>query len=502
MPVSHRLDRLRMLTGGADPWVPVVALVALATYALHGFAGVLSRDLALYGYAGQQVTDGVPPYVAVLNRAGPLAHLLPALGVVGARWGGFDELLGMRILFLLVSVACVCLVFVLGRDLFSSRLVGAASAATFLTFQGFIEMASNGPREKTPMLLFTLCALWAVTRRRWFTAGLFVSVATLVLQVGFFVPMTAAVVAALLVPGGRRLVALARICLGGVVPALVAVASFAVAGALRELLDAFLLINLRYSVAAPLLRDPGAAWSELTAGFGGSVWLLLLGLASICLLSLTRARAAARSDDPAPASIAALGAAAAVGIVWLLRDYDSWPDAFPLLPLAALGVGGALATFVTRLSRRGATTLLTSWTVLAVAAALLYSVGERDDRLVEQRRSVRAVLAVVPDATLLSIEAPQPLVLAGRTNPVRHQMFSSGLNRYVEDTWPGGFAGFQDTVLGGRPTLIAINRPKIRYWRSALAADYERVGRAPGWAWFARTSLGADVVADLRRLHR
>ena len=36
------------------------------------------------------------------------------------------------------------------------------------------------------MTLFIAVALWAVAKRRWFTAGLFVSLATLCLQIAFF----------------------------------------------------------------------------------------------------------------------------------------------------------------------------------------------------------------------------------------------------------------------------------------------------------------------------
>ena len=51
----------------------------MVVYTLRGFHGVLTRDLGVYSYAGQQVADGVPPYLGSLNRAGPLAHVLPGL---------------------------------------------------------------------------------------------------------------------------------------------------------------------------------------------------------------------------------------------------------------------------------------------------------------------------------------------------------------------------------------------------------------------------------------
>ena len=103
-----------------DPLVFAVGGVALLTYALHGFNGMLTRDLAVYSYAGQQVAEGVPPYLGILNRAGPLAHVIPGIGVVIARIGGFDDLFTLRLLFLAIATLCVCAVYVLGRDVFAS----------------------------------------------------------------------------------------------------------------------------------------------------------------------------------------------------------------------------------------------------------------------------------------------------------------------------------------------------------------------------------------------
>ena len=111
------VSRLRAV----DPLVPVVAGVSLVVYVLHGFQGMLTRDLGIYSYAGQQVADGVPPYLGVLNRAGPLAHVLPGVGALVARLGGLDDVITMRVLFMLMATAAVCVSYLLGRDLFRSR---------------------------------------------------------------------------------------------------------------------------------------------------------------------------------------------------------------------------------------------------------------------------------------------------------------------------------------------------------------------------------------------
>ncbi len=95
------VSRLR----GIDPLVPAVAVVSLVVYVLHGFHGMLTRDLGIYSYAGQQVADGVPPYLGVLNRAGPLAHVLPGVGALVARLGGLDDVITMLVIFMMMATA-------------------------------------------------------------------------------------------------------------------------------------------------------------------------------------------------------------------------------------------------------------------------------------------------------------------------------------------------------------------------------------------------------------
>ncbi|MET1059876.1 MAG: glycosyltransferase family 39 protein [Nocardioides sp.] len=474
-----------------DPYSGVVGLVSLAVFALHGTDGILSRDLGIYAYAGQQVADGVPPYVGVLNRAGPLAHLLPGLGAALARLMGMDDLLGIRLLFLLMAVGCVVLVHLLGRDLFGSPWAGVASAAAFLSFSGFIVFASSGPREKTPMLLFLLLALLAAGRRRWLVAGFLLGLATLVLQIILTVGAPALVVAALLGEHGRgRLTACLRVAAGGATALAVAVLYFVVVGHLHDFVEGFVTINATYTQAGPW----GAGdWARVVRGYGASTAILVGGLVALPVLAV----GAHRRSDPATPMLVGLTVGAVTGVAWMARDFDSWPDVFPVLPLAALGAGGIVTALARRLDHRRGIALTVAWSLVATGLALTFSLGERDDRLVAQRRSVDAVLAVLPDATIVSLQAPQPLVLAGRRNPTRHQMFSNGLADYVDDTWPGGLPGFQQQILDTRPDLIAIGTPGNKQWRRAMGVDYTRVGRAPGWIWMARRSLGPEVLQRL-----
>lgn len=483
-----------------DPLILVVGAVTFVTYLLHGFHGALTRDLGLYSYAGQQVADGVPPYVGVLNRAGPLAHAIPGIGAGIARIGGFDDVITMRVFFMLIAVVCVCAVYVLGRDVFTSRLAGLVTAGTFLTFYGFIQYATNGPREKTPMTLFVVLALWAVTNRRWFTAGLCVSLATLCLQIAFFTSFVAVVTGVLLLARGGRLRALLRVALGGALPVAVLGVWFALAGSLHQSIDAFYLINARYTVPNPVLDELDTAWLDATTAYGFTLWLLFGGLLALAFRSLAVFIPSARRKDPSLVVLAAFAAGGAVGFAWNLKDYDAWPDLFPLLPLAAVGVGGVFALLARWLSQRVATVAAVVLCVAAVVAAVSHSVKTRTDTLDAQRASVKAVMAQLPPgARITSIEAPQPLVLTEKTNRTRYQMFRGGLQYYMDDTWPGGRDGFRRDLVKDAPELISMGDSVSQRWRASIEPSYVWIGSTDQWGWYARASLGPAKITALRK---
>jgi hypothetical protein len=484
----------------ADPLTAVTCAVALAVYLPHGFAGYLSRDLGLYSYGGQQVAEGVPPYVGTLNRAGPLAQLIPGVGAFVARAVGADDLLGMRVLFLLLSVGCVAVAYLLGRDVFRSRAAGLACAAAILSFQGVITYATYGPREKTALLLFALCALLALARRRWATTGFFIALATLTWQPVLLPALGGVLVAVALGLRSGRPTALLRVAVGGLVPALVTIGMYAVAGALDVFWDNFLLINLRYTEQVSLSDEPAEVWEFLGEGYGWSIWVFVVGSVAVlgqAVVGLVRART---RREPGTAALAAAGTVLVLGALWSLRAFNGWPDNFFALPSAALGIGGLVAALRDRVSPVAARAAAMGWVAAATALSLAFSITERDDTLDEQRADVAAAMRLLPaDARILSVSAPQPLVLAHERNLTRLQIFSNGITPYLDDTWPGGREGYAAWIARRSPTVIAIGSRRPPEWLlPTLAGAYQCVGESPGWDWYVRTDLGAST---LRKLH-
>jgi hypothetical protein len=486
----------------ADPLTGVVGLVSLVVYVLHGFDGVLSRDLGLYTYAGQRLLAGDPPYVGVLNRAGPLAHALPAVGIGIGRVLGVADVHGARVFYMLLAVACVCLVHVLVRDLTRSRAAGVVAATAFLGFQGFLGLATDGPREKTAMVLFLLAAVLALLHRHWATSGVFIALGTLTWQPVFLVIAATALVAALL--AADRLRPLVRIVLGGAATTAVVLVYFAAASAFHTFLDGFVLINAKYTAQPSALARPGHAWASLLQGYGPSLWVILLGLGAVPVLAVTSARAAWRTREAAPVTSLSLGAGWLVGMVWTANVFNSWPDLFVMLPVAAIGVGTVAAAVLRRLEPRSAVAATVALALAGTAYAAVFSVTSRDDRLQVQRAGVDAVYDVGPrPATILSVQAPEVLVMTHHTNPSPYQMFDPSFAAYVDDAWPGGLRGYVAWVGRTGPTYIVMQTGFRPAWLMPwLRGHYANVGGPRDFAWWVSRSVGPRTIRELRRASR
>lgn len=491
-------SRLRRL----DWWGPLLAVVAVVVFLLHGFGGLLTRDLALYAYGGQQFAEGVPPYVAVLNRAGPLAHMVPGFGVMIARALGTDDLLTMRVLMMVLSTVAVWLTYLLGRDAFRSRLAGVASAVTLLTFQGFVTYATGGPREKTTMMLLVVCALLAVVHRRWAWAGAAVALATLTWQPAFIVGTVAAVVAVLLgLPGWKKLGGLLWFALGGSLATGAMVAYFWWVDELPAFFDGFLFLNATSTRQTGLIEYLEMAPAAMAEGFGWSLWLLLAGLLATVGLAAYTWITGDRSR-PGDAGEVAMGAATIGAFIWSLYVFNGWADAVVVLPLAAVGFGGLLHVAASRFDLTTATRVVAAYAVVALVVTGVDTWLTRPDELGPMRAETEAMLAAAgPDVTVLSVGAPQPLVFGHLKNPLRHQMFIGGLSEYLDETWPGGLEAMAAVVRRDTPTFITMDHPEWYGWlRPVILEYYRKIGTTLDFTWYVERSVGEEEITRLTRI--
>jgi hypothetical protein len=485
-------DRFRR--SRVDPLGPAIAVLAGYVYWLHGFNGYLSRDLALYAYAGQQVADGLPPYEGVINRSGPLAHIVPGFGSVVGRVLGTDQVLTMRAEFLVLSAVSIWLAYLVGRDLLSSRLSGVASGVALFAVSGFNLYATTGPREKTTLVLLLLCAVLAVGHRRYAWAGGFVSLATLTWQPALFVGAPFAVAALWALPKGTRLRGLGRFTLGGLAPLAGFLVFYAAIGKLRLFLDCFVLIHVEYTQQPGAEQELSEIWDLLKEVYGDFLWSMVIGAVALIVGALVTLALPSRRRDPEYRLVAAGAVGLVGGLAWCLKAFNGFPDVFFLLPMTVLGVGYVTREIRDLLTKRVALVLVAAWLVVATVGEYHFAREKPTEWLPVQRAEVEAVFDILPpDATIVSVEAPQPLVLTSRTNPLPHQMFAEGLDGYVDATWPGGLMGFADDMDRLKPTIIARGTTRPIWLGQLLAKDYWRVGTTPGWTWYVRRSIDPEI---------
>jgi len=492
--------RPRRLPALLDP--VVVGLVSLAVYVLHGYDGNLGRDLGVFTYGGEQVAHGVPPYVGVFNSVGPLADAVPGMAIWLGHLVDVGPLLSARLLFTALSALACALLCVLARDTFGSRAAGLLAPAVFLTFERFLELSSDGPREKTTMVVFLLATLIVAGRRHWLAAGVFTALATLAWQPVFLVAVAAVAVGAL--AGGKgRLRALSLFLVGGAIPSAVTVLWFVLAHALTQALDGFIVVNVGYTQQPSALTSPRYVWWMLWDEYHVTLLVALVGLVAMLVLA-TRAvpvvRRSAGVVAPAPLRLVSLGAGCLVGCLWSIAVINGGPDLFVVLPFAALGVAGAVVLLAARLPRRLASGVAAGVICVGLVVAGVESVATRNDELLLERADVNAVLATQPaDATIFALEAPEVLAISGRRNIWPWQLFDRRMQSYLDHTRPGGLAGLANQLAAQRPTFVVIGDRYIGSWQQAVVQrDYVRVGHGPAWTWYLSRATGPAALARAR----
>ncbi|GAB3780918.1 glycosyltransferase family 39 protein [Nocardioides ungokensis] len=481
-----------------DVWFFLSCLVPLGVYLPHGFNSALTRDLGVYTYGGQGVADGELPYEAILNRAGPLAHLIPGIGIWLGRQAGMDDLFSARLLNMFISMLCVGVAYLIGRDLYRSRLAGIVSATTLLCIEGFITYSTGGPREKTALVLFVLLAALAMIHRRWGVTGFFIALATLTWQPVFFAAAAGAAVAALLAERTGKLKALVLIAIGGIIPTAITIGVYAAAGQLKLFFDDFLIINAEYTRQTSFLDHPGTIWGYMTDAYGWSLYVFIGGLVVQLGLAIAALRGPTRRTTEGAAQIG-FGVVTVVGLIWSAKAFNGFPDAFFVLPEAVIGIGGLAALLRARTNVRVVLVATLVWVVVATGLSVRFSVLNRDDSLLAQRADVRHVMALLPtDATMVTVEAPQPLVLAHKRNLTRYQLFGNGLIDYLEATWPGGAAGYAQWIEQKAPTVITVGDDGPPDWLDPALGNYARVGNSGKWAWYLNRDLGPETLTQAR----
>ena len=441
----------------------ILALAALV-YGMYGFDGALLRDYSIYLYSGQRVAEGIPPYVGIFDHKGPLSPMIAGFGVMLSKLFDWDDILTVRLVFFATGCLTVMAVYLLGKSIFRSQVAGSFGALTFLGFYAYGYPAASGPEPKTPMVLFQTLSLLFASRKRWFWAGLFGSLAFLVWQpMAIFSIVT--FVLAVARPKEERLSAALHAVAGVITPLVAVGAYFYYHGALEDLLDGAVFFNARYLqrgayTTTPLifrvLSDPSYLWeaiSNVVLAYSTMLAPIIIGLGMIFRLYFLR---------PYQYRFAPILLSFPAPFLWALLDFQLSDDFYVYLPYAAVGFGSFLASMIYNAKTPRFAGALLGVALLGVAIANTFDINPiaahqllgTSIRLSQQREGALEIEnRFGEDERIASINSPQVLVLLHRKNPNPYLFITAGIDRYIDAKEPGGFEGW----LKGLETSDAIS---------------------------------------------
>ena len=453
----------------------LVFLISVIVFSVYGFEGTLVRDDAIILYGGQQLAEGVPPYLSIFDNKTPLAPLLSGVGVSVASLLDLDDILAVRITFLVFCSLAPVGLYLLGSALFNSQRVGLLTAFTFVGYSGFGIHAASGPREKALMITFVVFSLLFIARRKWFWAGVLSSIAFLTWQPAAIYALIVIFLALVQSETGRARVRNTILAVSGILaPVVIVSLYFWSQGAFQDFFDGAILFNLFY-----LERLPQSLWNHIIRpievvikNYRSTAFSILIGFLMVLVIYVWRLRLykssllkLIRKDN-----FSALLLTFPLIVIWSLLDFQRYPDFFVFLPYVAIGFGWLLYIAYDSLLKikvNGPVTqkliFITLCAVLLGSAATQYYTMERDELLQQRRWAERIESQLAPGDKIVSIGIPQALVLLHRTNPSRYITFSAGFDNWIEAKTPGGFEGWLEELEEYDPSVILLAQPKGRF---------------------------------------
>ncbi|MGH8859706.1 MAG: hypothetical protein ACRDVG_00465 [Jatrophihabitantaceae bacterium] len=488
--------------------------IAAVVYSQFNLYGLLGRDAAIYVYGGQRFTHGVPPFASIMDPKGPISGILCGFGVAIARLAGHNDVLVIRAEFCAMSILAVLGIYLLVLEMWHSAIAGVVAAAVFTSFKMFAYDALGGPDGHTPGIVFVIFALWLTVRRSWYWAGVAASLAFFSWQPLFFYPVIAFVCAIVWSPERRRRAAGWSLA-GLATPFVVLIVYYAAEGYIYNLFEGTFIFPLVGGYRPPVGFGDRLDWifSNIPASYGSSavlLWIGLLLLLAVAVWTVVSASENRRAALTGPIVLLLL-VSLLVQVAYVLYDYIGWTHAFPLLPYAAVGFGGAVALLLQKVpspqARRATTaTLVAAVTALTVVCSIQYYQPSDDSNLRGELASACALQrSLAPRTTLWVIDQPTPLVLLHRRNPDNYAFVGGGLAEWRVKHVRGGFAGWV-LQIKARASIVVLDswretipiKQQLEYW---LTAHYYRgfIGRWP--VWVSRTARATMAAHSIRLTH-
>ncbi|MFX0205294.1 MAG: ArnT family glycosyltransferase [Candidatus Hodarchaeota archaeon] len=510
-----------------------IFLISLIVFLSYGMKAYLKKDNSIIVYAGQQMANGVPFYVSIFDIKSPIAYILAGVGVIISRVIGWNDIITIRLLFLLISCITIVSIYFLIKYLFDSSEVGLLSALLFLCFYGFSFYSAYGPRAKILMLVFEILSIWATAKKKWFWGAFIGSIAFLTWQPMLIFPVLTICLAFIQSTKKERILASFKSTGGFMIPLVITSLYFlsysynAFESFIHGTLIFYLLYADRGTSNSLLRRVKNSLENPLFAiieGFPAMMFFIILGFVMIIFLFfLTRSNYNSFKEMVCEDSFIVIFGSFPVLVVFALIDFQLFPDFLMFLPFVSIGCAKFLESLIPYFKtcianhhqdiyglRRINPNRLYTLMILGIAisfvfpAALMayYRRAYYDNRysrtLAYQQEQAAKVLEMFGEnVSILCLGKPELFVFLNRTNPSRYLFIMMGIDNYIHAVTPGGFEGWIQEIQGINPDLIAYGRtpstPHTKKLKDWIDINYTSTQIGP-WQLYVRNDIAESSL--------
>lgn len=491
-PLKRWLEELRQRLNKINTVAVLAFAVFLAGAAVVSMYGPLRQmeigDEAGYDYMAQSILRGQIPYRDVVDSKGPFSLYLSALVMAAGKTVGLQDVLAVRVFYVVLGGILCAVTFLVAEAYFSSRIAGAIAFAIPLMSEQFVEMIVGGTRPKIPMMIFGLLALLLIGRDKPFWAGFCSMLACLCWQPGLAFTGVALLMFSRYLTSWRDLRAM-RVLLGAAIPLAVVISYFSLVGALRDLW--LWTVHYNYTVYLPEGNEPAGTalaltWHLINEAMGANAIWVKVSIAGALLYGIRRVWVRFETRKLVGLPDMWKDAVLMPPLVHLGFCIINWPgrdNLIPFFPFIGIFAGYFVVTIariiiaIPFIKRKASAVRVIKWTpviplVLIVLLVIQHAKGywiEPGRTLQDQQAAFKAVADILgPDDKIYVHGTVQLLVLLNRPNLNPYIFLPYGKDDYIASRLPGGFKTLIDEMEAQAPKVIALSRLRTVWHREEL----------------------------------
>lgn len=485
--------------------VMVIAVFFLASGVMllyKPFTQPEAGDPALYDYMAQCIVRGQVPYRDVVDGKAPGSLYLSAVAMATSKAIGFRDIIGVRLMNVLLMGLLSALVYAVVETYFHDRIAAFIAVLVPLMSTRLTLLMISGTQPKLATVLFGFVTLLLIARDKPMLAGLFSMLSCLCWQPGLMFTGVALLMFSRYLTTWRDRRAL-KVMFGAAIPLAALLLYFYSRGALGDLWSWTITFN--YSTYAPkLIRSFGGAvahlWDMTNEVFRGDVVLIIMSVLGAVLFGWERLRGRLRTPEWLDSLVLfrdAILIPPVVYLVFTLISLQGPDDLIPFLPFAGVFAGIFISKIAGIVGITGLRVRWVEFVPIGATVIVLFLVFVRaasykiqaGSTLQDQEREFAVIGNLLgPEDEIYAHRGSELLVLLNRRNLNQYVLFDRGKDDYIDATLPGGFKAILDEMESRAPKIVSIShlgqvshRDELRQWvekhydRLPMSSDYDHV---------------------------